>query len=103
MKIIVASKRNGAVGEYVGRPSPLGNPFSHTDGTLAQYRVATREEAVAKYADWLHARIMEGNRAVTRELERLGKLAEERGELTLVCWCAPLPCHADVIREVLLS
>jgi hypothetical protein len=29
---------------YIGRPSPWGNPFSHKQGTLAQFQVASREE-----------------------------------------------------------
>ncbi len=37
---------------YIGRPSKWGNPFSHKSGTLAQFRVATREEAVARYREW---------------------------------------------------
>jgi hypothetical protein len=25
------------------------------------------------------------------------------GRLTLLCWCAARPCHADVIREAVLA
>ncbi len=35
------------------------------------------------------------------ELRRL--LAQARsGELELLCWCAPLPCHPEVVRSALL-
>ena len=41
---------HGAV--YIGRPS--GNPFTHLSGkTLAQFHVATVQEAVAAYRRWV--------------------------------------------------
>lgn len=71
---------------YVGRPSKWGNPFTHlaTD-TLATYRVATRAEAIAMYEQWLRGRP-----------DLMAALGELRGK-TLGCWCAPLPCHAEVL------
>jgi hypothetical protein len=47
--------------------------------------------------------IIAGDPRVCRELERLARLARERGQLTLVCWCAPEPCHVEVIREIIMS
>jgi hypothetical protein len=38
---------------YVGRPSRWGNPFSHKNGTTAQFKVDTVEETVAKYEEWI--------------------------------------------------
>jgi len=75
---------------YVGRPTKWGNPFSHVDGTLAQFRVGTRDQAVASYRVWL---------LTTKEGEALlAQLGELRGK-DLVCWCAPAKCHADVLLE----
>ena len=66
---------------YVGRPSLFGNPFViGKDGT--------REEVIAKYRDWLLA-----------QPELIAQLGELRGK-TLACWCAPKPCHADVLLEL---
>ncbi len=103
VEIVIGNKKRGARGEYVGRPSPLGNPFSHLRNTLAQYRVATREEAVRSYAGWLRERIAARDERVCGELDRLARVAREHGGLTLVCWCAPRSCHAAVIRDVLLD
>jgi hypothetical protein len=67
---------------YTGRPSPWGNPFHiGADGT--------REQVIAKYRDWLcdSPPLLE---AARRDL---------RGK-NLVCWCAPLPCHGDVLLEI---
>lgn len=37
-------------GVYIGRPTILGNPFSHiAKGTLAKYVVASREQSVESY------------------------------------------------------
>ena len=80
----------GAV--YVGRPSPWGNPYSHMEGTLAKYKVASRDEAVDAY-----------ERALLRKFERdpdaKRRLQEALRGKDLVCWCAPLRCHADVLLK----
>lgn len=70
---------------YVGRPSKWGNPFSFKEGTTAEFVVATRDEAVDRYAEWIKTQphLMEA-------------LPELRGK-TLGCWCAPRRCHADVL------
>ena len=87
MAVRVANKRDGAVGEYIGRPSPLGNPFViGKDGT--------REEVIRKYAEWLPT-----NKAAQDELRDLRNRHRLLGNLTLVCWCAPLACHGDVIAK----
>lgn len=76
---------------YVGRPSKWGNPYSHRGGTLARYRVAGVEEAIAAYRRHLW-RAIEAGRISPEELAELdGK--------TLACWCAPGPCHAEVLLE----
>jgi hypothetical protein len=79
---------------YVGRPSPLGNPF-------VVGRDGSRQEVIAKYRRWLWGRLQEPDSAQERELRRL--LAQAvAGELKLLCWCHPLPCHAEVVRGVVV-
>ncbi len=75
---------------YIGRPSKYGNPFSHKTGTLAQYRVGSREEAIAAFRTW----ITEGEGQ-----HLLEDLHELKGK-TLGCWCKPLACHGDVLAEL---
>ena len=74
---------------YIGRPSPWGNPFSHKDGTLAQFKVASREEAVQKYEEWI--------RAQPTLIERAKR--ELKGRV-LGCWCKPQLCHGDVLAKI---
>ena len=81
----VYSKRQGdpqppAGAVYVGRPSIYGNPFPiGRDG---------RDACVARYEEWLY----QPAQAHLRERA----IDELRGR-DLVCWCAPLACHADVL------
>jgi len=80
----------GAV--YVGRPSKWGNPF--TIGAQAPYpylkgQLITRELSLSLFRDYLK---------VHPELVSTAKI-ELRGK-DLVCWCAPLPCHADIWLEL---
>ena len=99
MEITIGKARRGQLSDalpgqaYVGRPSPLGNPFElGRDGTRAQ--------VIASYRRWLWGRLQEPASTERRELERLLARAQA-GRLELLCWCAPLPCHAEVIRSAL--
>ena len=74
---------------YIGRPTKSGNVFSHLNGTLAQHKVASREEAIAKYEEWLIAQ---------PELVAEAK-AQLKGKV-LGCWCHPLACHGDVLSRI---
>lgn len=76
---------------YIGRPSAFGNPYSHKDGTRAQFKVASRDEAVEAYRRWLWKK-MESDAAFKQDVATLaGK--------TLGCWCAPQRCHGDVLAQ----
>lgn len=90
-KTRVVHCRREAYDVYVGRPSVYGNPFSHLAGTLAQYQVSTREEAVAAYRTWIHN---PENRALLQKVK-----TELKGKV-LGCWCKPLSCHGDVLAEI---
>jgi len=71
---------------YVGRPSKWGNPFKvGIDGT--------REEVVELFKAEMNGRL-QANPSL---------IAILKGELQgkdLACWCAPLPCHADILLEI---
>ena len=70
---------------YIGRPSKWGNPFSHKDGTLAEFKVEDRDAAVDAYYEW-----------VLRQDELITSLYELRGKV-LGCWCKPKRCHGDIL------
>lgn len=99
MNIRVANKRSGEPGEYVGRPSPLGNPF-RLKSAGGQY---SRGETLELYEEWLRGKIAEKDPEVRAELNRLFRLALRQDELVLLCWCFPQACHSDVIARILLE
>lgn len=84
---------------YVGRGSPLGNPYSHLPGTKARLLVETRKEAIEKYRDWLKHQVDTRGMASILFWE-LVKFYKDFGALKLACWCAPKACHAEVIAEM---
>lgn len=77
---LTGKTRPGAV--YCGRPSVFGNPF-HIG------RDGARDEVIARYRAWLNDR---------PDLMARAKI-ELRGK-DLICWCAPLGCHCDVLLEI---
>jgi hypothetical protein len=111
-------------GTYVGRPSALGNPF-------VVGRDGSRAEVIEKFRQWLWEIVRAGRAGryaglppVTEEYVRtcqVRKLVDDDGyrqavweavedlrpraaraeTLNLLCYCKPLPCHADVIRSCL--
>jgi len=101
--ITVVNSHKTQEGEYIGRPSPLGNPYGWQDGHPEDLRVDTREEAIVCYDMWIQSHLRTGTPRVLNELDRLAQIALRDGKLTLRCWCSPKPCHGDVIREVLLQ
>jgi len=75
----------GAV--YVGRPSKWGNIF----------KGMSRAEMVRRHREWIEEQIRLGNVGFGEQFKY--NLDELRGR-DVVCWCAPLPCHADVLLEL---
>lgn len=94
--IIIVNKHHGKSGEYIGRGSPLGNPF-----VIGKH--GTREQVIAKYKNWLLEQIDKGNPVVLDELNRLGNKAIDEKGLALQCFCYPKPCHGEVIKEKLVK
>lgn len=74
---------------YVGRPSKWGNPFSHKSSVFNVYPAQSRAAAIAKHREWLLSQPI-----LVEEVKK-----ELRGK-DLVCWCSPLPCHADTLLEI---
>jgi len=87
-------------GHYIGRPSPLGNPFSHLVGTQAEFKAETRDDSIDKYRIWLDNQ-MDGDTPAMRMFMFLLDEYERTGDLTLCCWCSPERCHGEIIKEYL--
>ena len=91
--IIVGNKKHGACGIYVGRPSPLGNPFPLHNET-------DRAAVIRHYEDWLAEQLLDPCSAASSEMSRLATLARKQ-DICPVCFCAPKACHADIIKRTI--
>lgn len=79
---VVNVKGGGQCDVYIGRPTKWGNPFRFGHG---QY---SRRQAVEQYKQWL-----------LKQPQLLSMIPTLRGK-RLGCYCAPLPCHGDVLAEL---
>lgn len=77
----VVNVRVGACDVYIGRGSKWGNPFR----ICSNYN---RRQVIAAYTLWLET-----------QPRLLAALPELTGK-TLGCYCAPLPCHGDVLLQL---
>lgn len=97
--ITITNRKTNATesGIYVGRPSPLGNPYPVLEHT--------RDRALEMYRKWLRLTIAEKDDLddrTARASNFFWNLVEKvkKGEsIELVCWCKPLHCHGDIIKE----
>lgn len=78
----VVKKGEAAYDTYIGRGSPWGNPF-----VIGLH--GTRREVIARYEQWIRG-----------QPQLLARLPELKGK-TLGCFCAPLPCHGEVLIRLL--
>lgn len=67
---------------FVGRPSKWGNPFAidHTK---------TREQVIAQFEE-----------LVLKSPITIASIKTELKDKDLVCFCAPRPCHADILLRI---
>ena len=83
MKVININKKpKEKYDVYIGRPSKWGNVF-----VIGIH--GNREEVIAKYKEY-----------ILSKPELLQDLKELKGK-TLGCFCKPLPCHGDVLIELI--
>jgi hypothetical protein len=80
---------------YIGRGSPFGNPYSHLPSTYVCFRVDSRNEAVEKYKGWFESSLCD--RSFMEKLNELAKKSISE-DINLVCFCAPLRCHGDIVK-----
>lgn len=87
---------------YIGRPSILGNPYSHLpeEETLAVYKCNSREEAIEKYSSYFD--LMYGsNLEFTKIIDEIYEKYKQGEDIYFECFCHPEPCHGDVISKKL--
>jgi hypothetical protein len=88
-KTRVVNLRNEPYDVYIGRGSKWGNPFSHIPSKVSGViYVGSREEAISRYAAYIRENPSLMNSLVELKGKRLG------------CYCKPLPCHGDILVEL---
>lgn len=86
----------------ISYPSVLSNDYRIGRG----YGVANmpqRMESIRKYRRQLEAVIENGKGPVYEKIMEIVELAKDGKSVALDCWCAPFPCHGDVIQNLVLE
>ena len=97
MDITIRNKKNwNGDGFYVGRPSPLANPFKLTNEEF-------RPIVLERYGAMLKNAIQKRDNRIITALHNIEAYLQEHGKCNLICHCSPKPCHADIIRQVLIN
>ena len=79
----VLNRKNGeADSVFIGRPSKYGNPFPITKSD-------DRHSVLQKYWSWIH-----------QQDELLLQARVELRGRNLLCFCAPEPCHGDILLRI---
>jgi hypothetical protein len=81
---------------YVGRGSPLGNPFEMQDRSDAE-----RNRVCDEYEPWLRKQYRLQGSPQRTGLDRLVARHRAGEDLRLECFCAPKRCHADFVKHAI--
>jgi len=75
--------------EYIGRGSVFGNPY--------HVQKHGRNTCIEKYRQYFYERLERDVKF--KEAVHSLKIKDRNKELCLVCYCKPLDCHGDIIKE----
>lgn len=87
--------------QYIGRPSILGNPYSHIKNSIAEFIVANVQVALVCFESYARKRM-----EVDPEFREAIKALKDKD---IVCWCAnmngvtpadPLVCHGQILMKL---
>jgi hypothetical protein len=88
---------------YIGRSkieNILSNPFTSIKdkSTLAKHVVNNREESIEKYREYFDMFLIY-NKDFQSKIDEIYNLYVNENKIYLGCFCKPLVCHGDVIKE----
>jgi hypothetical protein len=87
---------------YIGRPSILGNPFSH-NGVRSVFKTLTfktREEAIEAYGKYFD-KMYGSDDEFTKAFDEIYEHYKNGEDIYLQCFCKPNACHGDVLADKL--
>lgn len=73
---------------YIGRGSPFGNPYKMKNNSLEE-----RKRVIDKFKIMFYSEMGKPLRDMAKGI------ALKYDNIALTCWCHPLPCHGDVIKQ----
>jgi hypothetical protein len=86
---------------YIGRGSPLGNPYTHIkEGTKAEFIVSDRDEAIKNYETYINDKILNKDPNICNILNKIWLMAKN-DDVNLSCFCKPKSCHGDIIKKII--
>lgn len=98
MSIRVVNMRKGGVKATddeciidVSRTGSLGNPYPMVNSSDSE-----RLRVIEKYRVYLNGHKQKGTN-LWFEIKQIADRVKNGEKIALACWCAPNPCHADVI------
>ena len=85
---------------YIGRGSPLGNPFTHNGvrSVFKTFTFKTREQAIEAYEKYFDE-IYGKDELFTKAFDEIYEHYRNGEDVYLQCFCKPKPCHGDVIAD----
>lgn len=92
---------------YIGKSkggNALANPFSFSEGKSSKKKLIfkTREESVEAFRTYFKmAYNKPGFESFTKAFNDIYEKYKNGEDVYLGCYCAPLPCHGDVLAEEL--
>jgi hypothetical protein len=78
---------------YIGRGSIFGNPF--------HIKTYGREGCIAKYKEYMEDKLKEDDMFYLELLYLAYRVVVKREDIYLMCYCKPLACHGDILKEKL--
>jgi len=93
-QISIGNRYHGHRGDFIGRPSPLGNRFKLDPDKNR----ADEEKKLHLYKQWLWQQIKEKT-AAYQKLCELRDRAVKGEKIRLICTCWPRRCHAEIVER----
>lgn len=78
----------------IDRKTPVGNPYRMHDKSLAE-----RDRVCDLYYHYFYCTLTEGTHTTFINYLHEMLKAHKQGKVALACWCVPLRCHGETIKE----
>lgn len=95
--IVIKNRKKDAITKnsvFVHRGYVLGNPFP-----CWPISTLSRDECIEKYREWFYDKVKQYDTEVIKVLKEIRSKHLAGETVELVCYCSPLKCHAEIIKE----